>query len=58
MGRRVEGDTTHVLDVAFLFQNFNEFLPPAQKNVAVRFARCFIKFVNGEAPWATFETGN
>jgi carboxylesterase type B len=53
-----KGDATHVLDVAFLFQNFNEFLPPAQKDVALIFARDYIRFVNGGTPWPTFESGN
>jgi carboxylesterase type B len=53
-----KGEATHILDVAFLFQNYNEFLPPSQKDMAVKFASDFIQFVNGEAPWAVFETDN
>jgi carboxylesterase type B len=52
-----KGDATHVLDVAFLFQNYNEFLPPPQREAAVRFAGDVIRFANGEAPWPAFEAG-
>lgn len=52
-----KGDATHVLDVAFLFQNYNEFLPPPQREASERFAGDVVRFVNGEAPWAAFEAG-
>jgi hypothetical protein len=52
-----KGESTHILDVAFLFQNYGEFLEPAQKEVSVRFAEDFIKFVNGKCEWASFEDG-
>jgi carboxylesterase type B len=51
-----KGEASHVLDVAYLFQNFNEFLNEAQRQVAVSFAGDFIRFMNGKSPWATFGT--
>lgn len=52
-----KGEATHVLDVAFLFQNFNEHLQPEQKAVAVKFAQDVIGFVNGKCEWKKFDTG-
>jgi hypothetical protein len=52
-----KGESSHILDVAFLFQNYNEFLSPAQKAVAVKFARDVIMFVNGMPPFPAFEVG-
>lgn len=51
---RFKGHSSHVLDVAFLFQNFNNFLGPAQVQSAKRFARDMIRFANGDAPWAPY----
>ena len=51
-----KGEAGHVLDVAYLFQNYNEFLDEAQRQVAVSFAGDFIKFVNGKSAWTSFET--
>jgi hypothetical protein len=51
-----KGEAGHVLDCAYLFQNYNESLDAAQKNVAVRFAGDLIKFMNGKSAWAPFET--
>jgi hypothetical protein len=50
-----KGEATHVLDVAFLLQNFNEFLSSAQRDSATAFAGDIIKFINGKAPWPVFE---
>jgi carboxylesterase type B len=51
-----KGEASHVLDVAYLFQNFNEFLDEAQRQVAVQFAGDFIKFMDGKTEWPTFGT--
>jgi len=51
-----KGEAGHVLDVAYLFQNYNEFLDEAQRQVAVTFAGDFIKFVNGKWPATSFGT--
>ncbi|KAL5317254.1 hypothetical protein ACEPPN_014349 [Leptodophora sp. 'Broadleaf-Isolate-01'] len=52
-----KGEANHVLDVAFLFQNYNEHLEPEQIAVAVKFAEDVIKFVNGACDWKTFGEG-
>ncbi|KAK1585060.1 Alpha/Beta hydrolase protein [Colletotrichum navitas] len=46
-----KGHSTHVLDVAFLFQNYNEHLGEEQRQTAEAFAADVIDFVHGEAPW-------
>jgi carboxylesterase type B len=50
-----KGEATHVLDVAYLFQNFNDQLPAAQQGVASAFAGDFVKFITGEAPWSRYD---
>jgi len=45
------GHATHVLDMAFALQNFNEFLPPGQRLCAERVGRDIIKFTSGESPF-------
>lgn len=51
---RFKGYTSHVLEVAFLFQNFNDALSAVQVQSAVNFAADVIKFVNGQEPWDKF----
>ena len=46
-----KGHATHVLDLSFLLQNFNDFLGAEQKQVAERFASDVIGFLNGGTPW-------
>ncbi|KAK5256127.1 hypothetical protein LTR40_010593, partial [Exophiala xenobiotica] len=46
-----QGKATHVLDVAFLFQNYNDKLGPEQKAAAEGFGLDFMKFVAGQDPW-------
>jgi len=48
---RFKGESGHILDVAFLFQNFNEKLNKKQRAVARRYGEDFIEFVNGGEPW-------
>lgn len=48
---RFKGEAGHILDVSFLFQNFNELLNEGQKAVARAYAEDFINFVNGLDPW-------
>lgn len=50
-----KGHTTHVLDVAFLFQNYNEHLDSQQRASAVQFAQDVILFMHGHAPWDNFQ---
>ncbi|KAH7336031.1 carboxylesterase-like protein [Rhexocercosporidium sp. MPI-PUGE-AT-0058] len=52
-----KGEAGHVLDIAFLFQNYNEHLEPEQKAVAVKFAEDVIKFANGACDWKAFNEG-
>jgi len=48
---RFQGEAGHILDVAYLFQDYNEHMDDKQKKVARAYAEDFIKFVNGEDPW-------
>jgi carboxylesterase type B len=42
---------SHILDLAYLFQNFREFMGPSQQQLAVTFAEDFFKFCHGVKPW-------
>jgi carboxylesterase type B len=55
---RFQGEAGHILDVAYLFQNYNEHLNADQKKVARAYAEDFIKFVNGEDPWTPVKNGD
>jgi carboxylesterase type B len=48
------GQATHMLDAAYLFQNYNEKLSPESREVAISLATDFIKFANGSAPWKEY----
>lgn len=50
-----KGHSTHVLDVAFLFQNYTEHLNEQQQASAKIFAADVIDFVQGQAPWKRFQ---
>jgi hypothetical protein len=52
---RFNGHASHILDVAFLFQNFNDALSTAQALSARNFAVDVCKFVNGVEPWDAFQ---
>ncbi|KAF7555081.1 hypothetical protein G7Z17_g2416 [Cylindrodendrum hubeiense] len=45
------GETGHILDIAFLFQNFNKHLESKQVESARAFGRDLITFVNGKEPF-------
>lgn len=49
-----KGESNHILDVAFLFQNFNEKLSEAQKRTAELFGKHFISFVAGAEPFPPY----
>ncbi|KAH7161038.1 hypothetical protein EDB81DRAFT_643232, partial [Dactylonectria macrodidyma] len=49
------GEAVHILDVAFLFQNFNEHLDAKQAESAREFGRDLIAFVNGQEPFPTHD---
>ncbi|KAF2466728.1 carboxylesteras-like protein [Lindgomyces ingoldianus] len=49
-----KGLANHMLDAAFLFQNYNNKLSPEACEVAVELAKDFICFANGLPPWEEF----
>lgn len=51
---RYQGVATHILDAAFLFQNYNEFLDDAQQESARAFGEDFIDFVVGKEPFPPY----
>jgi hypothetical protein len=53
----LKGYSTHMLDAALLFQNFNEHMSPETQEVAKGFAIDFLKFANGVAPWVEHRKG-
>lgn len=46
-----KGRASHILDLAYLFQNYSEFQTPAQQAVGTAFAEDVFKFCHGVAPW-------
>lgn len=55
---RFKGVASHLLDAAFLFQNYEEFLDEKQASVGRMFGRHLIEFVNGGEPFAAFSSGS
>ncbi|PYI26720.1 alpha/beta-hydrolase [Aspergillus indologenus CBS 114.80] len=51
---RWKGRANHILDVAFLFQNYNDLLSEPQRAVAIQFAEDLIAFAHGREPWKPF----
>ncbi|KAL1887618.1 hypothetical protein Sste5346_010119 [Sporothrix stenoceras] len=49
-----KGEASHILDVAFLFQNFNDQLSPEQRKAAEQFGKDVISFVSGDEIWPAF----
>ncbi|KAK3655686.1 hypothetical protein LTR56_003335 [Elasticomyces elasticus] len=52
-----QGRATHILDVALLFQNFNDYLDDTQLRTADAFACSVFKFVHGKEPWEAWGGG-
>ncbi|KAJ5382245.1 carboxylesterase [Penicillium concentricum] len=52
-----KGHANHILDVAYLFQNYNEALTEGQRHTATIFGKDLIRFANGKAPWPVFNFG-
>lgn len=52
-----KGFSTHVLDVAYLFLNYTEFLTASQARLAVQFATDVVCFMNGKLPFPKYERG-
>jgi len=46
-----QGRSTHIHDLAFLFQNFSDFLSGAQNQLAEEFATDVLSFANNKEPW-------
>lgn len=55
---RFQGVASHLLDVAFLFQNYEEYLGEEQVSSGRAFGRHFIEFVSGEEPYTPFTSGS
>ncbi|KAJ5674410.1 alpha/beta-hydrolase [Penicillium maclennaniae] len=53
-----KGRANHILDTAYLFQNFIEYLSPEQRAVGLALAEDFFKFCHGIKPWPTITPGN
>lgn len=51
-----KGHATHILDLAFLLLNYNEYLSKGQRQAAERFAKDVITFVHGREPWAAYRS--
>ncbi|OQE14124.1 hypothetical protein PENSTE_c038G09434 [Penicillium steckii] len=49
-----KGYANHILDVTYLFQNYNDHLTPEQRKVSTQFAKDIISFANSKAPWPAF----
>ncbi|KAF5646487.1 para-nitrobenzyl esterase [Fusarium tjaetaba] len=49
-----KGRSSHCLDIAYLFLNFNHLMDDSQKKTATDFARDVISFTNMEEPWGEF----
>ena len=54
----IEGRATHILDLAYLFQNFREFMTAGQQKVGIAFAEDIFKFCHGISPWLAVTEGN
>lgn len=46
-----QGRASHIHDLVFLLQNFNQFMSDDQRKLAEGFADSVIDFVNNKAPW-------
>jgi hypothetical protein len=53
----LKGYSTHMLDAAFLFQNFNKHMLAETQEVAKGLAIDILKFANGATPWVEYEKG-
>lgn len=55
---RYQGVASHILDAAFLYQNYNKFLDEAQRSSAEAFGKHFIKYVAGGVPFPEYSAEN
>jgi carboxylesterase type B len=49
-----QGRSTHIHDLAYLFQNFSDFLSGAQNQLAEEFATDVLSFANNKEPWQSW----
>lgn len=49
-----KGEATHVLDVVFMFQNYNDKLSLGQRKAAENFGLDMARFIAGQEPWAAY----
>ena len=52
-----KGVASHILDIAFLFQNYNEYLDQDQRTSAETFGAHFLDFVGGKEPYSAYDPG-
>lgn len=52
-----KGRASHIVDLAYFFQTFNEFLTEDQRAVGRAMVEDFFRFVHGVAPWPGVEAG-
>ncbi len=52
-----KGWATHILDIAFVLQNYRERLAPGQQRAGDKFTDDVISFVNGGSPWPAYRIG-
>ncbi|KAK4171979.1 putative carboxylesterase [Triangularia setosa] len=52
-----KGYATHILDIAFILQNYREHLPAGQQKAANKQTEDAIAFIYGEAPWPGYKGG-
>ncbi|PLB35005.1 Alpha/Beta hydrolase protein [Aspergillus candidus] len=52
-----KGHATHILDIAFVLQNYAEHLSNGQRLSAEQFAADLITFIHGKKPWAEYQVG-
>lgn len=50
-----KGRASHILDLAYLYQNYNDFLSEDEKAVAKMLAEDFFKFCYGHPPWQAID---
>lgn len=48
---------THILDLAFLLRNYDQYLSKGQQQASGRFAGDVISFVQGGEPWVAYRNG-
>jgi hypothetical protein len=55
---RWRGHASHLTDLAFLWQNYDEALAPLSRRASRQFSADLISFINGRAPWRAYRTAS